>query len=57
VEIGTAQGGLHFFPPDVIAASFGLDPDLFAGLPKRGDVVIALAPSADRGLAVATPAP
>jgi hypothetical protein len=41
----------------VIAASFGLDPAVFAGLPKRGDVVIALAPSADRGLAVATPAP
>jgi hypothetical protein len=44
VEIGTAQGGLHFFPPDVIAASFGLAPALFADLPKQGDVVIAPAP-------------
>jgi hypothetical protein len=30
-----------YFPDDVIAASFGLNPQAFARLPKRGDVFIA----------------
>jgi oxalate decarboxylase len=42
-HIGLAQS-FAFWPPDVIAASFGLDPALFAKLPKLGDVVIAPAP-------------
>jgi oxalate decarboxylase len=33
-----------FFPPEVLAASFALDPKVFADLPKKGDVVIAPAP-------------
>jgi oxalate decarboxylase len=49
--------GFGFYPPEIIAASFGLDPDLFANLPKQGDVVIAAAPAADQGLPAATPAP
>jgi oxalate decarboxylase len=44
-HIGLSQA-FDFFPPDIIAASFGLDPKLFADLPKRGDVVIAPAPPA-----------
>jgi oxalate decarboxylase len=34
-----------FFPPEIIAASFGVDPSAFASLPKRGDVFIAAAPN------------
>jgi oxalate decarboxylase len=30
-----------YFPPEVLAASFGLDPALFAALPKQGDVFVA----------------
>ena len=30
-----------WFPSEVIAASFGVDPQVFASLPKRGDVFIA----------------
>ena len=30
-----------FFPPEVLAASVGVDPERFAALPKRGNVVIA----------------
>jgi hypothetical protein len=42
-HIGLSQS-FAFWPPDVIAASFGLDPALFASLAKQGDVVIAPAP-------------
>jgi oxalate decarboxylase len=49
--------GFGFYPPEIIAASFGLDPALFAGLPIRGDVVIAPAPATDQGLPAATPTP
>jgi oxalate decarboxylase len=61
-HIGLAQS-FAFWPPDVIAASFGLDPALFAKLPKLGDVVIAPAPPGFDELSsagtptVATPAP
>jgi oxalate decarboxylase len=30
-----------YFPPEVLAASFGVDPAEFANLPKRGDVFLA----------------
>ncbi len=30
-----------YFPPEVLAASFGIDPAAFAALPKRGDVFLA----------------
>ena len=30
-----------YFPPEVLAASFGIDPAQFASLPKRGDVFLA----------------
>ena len=36
--------GFGFFPPEVIAASFGLDPELISALPNEGDGVIAPAP-------------
>lgn len=34
---------LGFFAPELLAASFGLDPRAFAALPKRGDVFVAAA--------------
>jgi oxalate decarboxylase len=33
-----------FFPPEVLAASFDLDPSVFAGLPDQGDVFVAAPP-------------
>lgn len=46
---GPATGGPHielsqtvgYFPPEVVAASFGVDPAGFAGLPNGGDVFLA----------------
>jgi oxalate decarboxylase len=36
-----------YFPPAVLAASFGVDPAAFAALPKRGDVFLAAPVEAD----------
>jgi oxalate decarboxylase len=43
------SGMADFFPPEVLAASFGVDPAVFGDLPKRGTVVIAppVSPDAD----------
>ena len=46
---GPTAAGLHIelsqtvghFPPDIVDASFGVDPAAFAGLPNRGDVFLA----------------
>ena len=35
------SGMTAFFPPEVLAASFGMDPEVFAALPQRETVVIA----------------
>lgn len=35
------SGMTAYFPPEVLAASFGMDPEVFARLPKRETVVIA----------------
>ena len=43
IDLSQAFG---YFPPEVLAASFGIDPAVFAALPKRGDVFLA-APVAD----------
>jgi oxalate decarboxylase len=39
-HIGLAQT-FDYFPPEILAASFGADPKAFAALPKRGDVFLA----------------
>jgi len=38
IELSQTVG---YFPPDSVAASFGVDPAAFAALPKRGDVFLA----------------
>jgi oxalate decarboxylase len=38
IELSQTVG---YFPPDIVAASFGVDPAAFAALPKRGDVFLA----------------
>jgi oxalate decarboxylase len=43
IDLSQAFG---FFPPEILAASFGLDPHSFASLPKRGDVFVAAATEA-----------
>jgi len=43
-----------FFPPDVLAASFSIDPAIFASLPHQGTVVIA-GPIAKDANPIATP--
>ncbi len=43
-----------FFPPDILAASFGIDPASFASLPDQGTVVIA-GPIAKGAEPIATP--
>jgi oxalate decarboxylase/phosphoglucose isomerase-like protein (cupin superfamily) len=53
VELSTMA---DYFPPEVMAASFGIDPGVFAALPKRGTVVIAPPLGADGGEATPEPA-
>lgn len=52
------SGMTAFFPPEVLAASFGMDPEVFASLPQRETVVIAaaLSPEGDGAAPEATPA-
>jgi hypothetical protein len=38
IELSQTVG---YFPPDIVAASFGVDPAAFAGLPNRGDGFLA----------------
>jgi len=43
------SGMTAFFPPEVLAASFGMDPEIFGSLPPRETVVIAAPLSPDDG--------
>jgi oxalate decarboxylase len=45
-----------YFPPEVLAASFGLDPAVFAALPKQGDVFVAAPRPSPSPESAATPA-
>ncbi len=47
------SGMTAFFPPEVLAASFGMDPEVFASLPPRETVVIAAPLTPDDGAGAA----
>ncbi len=49
------SGMTAFFPPEVLAASFGMDPEIFGSLPRQETVVIAGPVAQDDGDDDATP--